>query len=415
MSPRSSLAVRRRRNLGLLTALLAVGLAQGQGGSLRERFRQARGGGMIQLFGRQKHATLERSGGPGGFAAPIVIAGPATLTMNKSGGSDTLSFKNSGPVHLHNLTLEPDDRAAVMFPNGRRHVGIHFLGCKIGLASGKGWNAETNQGFRGKWGVLSYELDDFLFQGGEVVGIAKEHCFYHHNPRARLAQGNAIVLRGVTMKWAGRTAVQVVCRSHEGPGGQGNVIIDGCTIEDVCLEDDGGGSALTFRGNLNGKVLIRNTTVKLGANPRLHPRLRGNITGALVMDIGSGAGQRGTKELTIEGCHFQVGPAYVGKGAARRPNVNVSHVEKLIIKGTKIINHKGAAEALALDLRHIRELRLDRKNEVRGTCILEPLGTFPDPEYDGSGYRAMLAEIERRQRAASKTDAPRLVKRIHLF
>jgi len=360
-------------------------------GSLRDVYQKASGGDSIELTGNVAHALLERQGKNNG--TPLRIQGPATIRMNPTGGSDTLHFGRAGFTTLLNLTIEPDDRAAVMFNTDTRYRSIHFLDCKIGLASGRGWNAETNTGFRGKWGVLSYELDDFRFVGGEVVGIGKEHCFYHHNPSAESAEQTAILIQNATLRWARRTAVQVVARGHEGRPGQGNVIIDGCQIEDVCLEDGGGGSALTFRGNLNGTVYVKDTSVRLGANPRLHPRVGRNITGALVMDVGTGA-RRGTKALIVENCDFQVGPHFVGTGSARRNNVDVSQVRHFELTGTRIYNHPGSAAALSIDARSIDRIVLDSGNEVVGDCVLIGIGRFPDPDRKGLGYRAMLEAVE---------------------
>jgi hypothetical protein len=263
--------------------------------------------------------------------------------------------------------------------------------------------------------VLSYQLDNFLYQGGEVVGIGKEHCFYHHNPNALTPRSPAIVHRNVTMKWAGRTAIQVVSRVHEGPGGQGNVLIENCRIEDVCLEDQGGGSALTFRGNLDGTVLIRQTRVHLGGNPRLHPSVGRNITGALVMDCGSGTGGRGTRDLFIDGCHFEVGPHYVGKGSARRPNLQISDVGKVILKETTVRNHPGAAAALSIELASIGELLLDAGNKVIGDCILPGVGNFPDPRRTGAGYRALLEAVEAESKEPGSVRNGALLRKVRLF
>ena len=378
-----------------------------ENGWLHELYGKAGPGDVIQVSGTVRHAALSANPQATG-TGPIVIRGPATLQMNPSGGSDTLSFKRVGPTRIENLILEPDDRAAVMFNTKTRYRGIHFIQCKVGLASGKGWNPETNTGFKAKWGFLSYELDDFRFEGGEVIGIGKEHCFYHHNPHAQSPNQNAILIRDATLKWAGRTAVQVVARAHEGVAGQGNVTIDNCQIEDVCLEDGGGGSALTFRGNLDGTVLVRNTSVHLGGNPRLDPKLGRNITGALVMDTGSGSKGHGTRELIIENCHFEIGPAYTGKGSARRNNVDISQVRKLKIIGTTILNHPGSAGALHIGAPSIDEIILDDDNDVRGDCSMSGLGVFKDPRRDGSGYRAMLRAIEE-ARQKPESDPTRII------
>jgi hypothetical protein len=376
--------------------------------TLTQRYVDASPGASLSVTGDHPHFKVDRADGGAGGA--IRVLGPALLHMNPSGGSDTISIQRAANVEFYQLTLEPDDRAAVMFGTKRHYPGIHFFDCRIGLSSGTGWNAETASGFKGKWGVLSYQLDDFLFQGGEVIGIAKEHCFYHHNPRAASPQHNAIVIRRVTMKWAGRTAVQVVSRAGEGPPGRGNVVIEACTIEDVCLEDNGGGSALTFRGNLDGGVLIRDTSVHLGGNPRLHPSVNRNITGALVMDSGSGAQGMGTRDLVIDGCRFEIGPHFVGKGSARRPNVVIGQVKHVVIRATRILNHPGSDNALVLELPSIDEVYLDEQNEIRGDIEVSGVGSFPDPGRTGAGYAALRTACK----AAGDPDG-KLIDRIRWF
>lgn len=402
--------VARRGTLAL--ALLAP--PPSQGADVSKAYERASGGTTFQLSGSEHHLRLDRKGG-GAAAGTVRIVGPATLRMNPSGGSDTISLGNAAHTEFYQLTLEPDDRAAVMFSTGRPYPGVRFYDCRIGLASGTGWNAETDSGFRGKWGVLSYQLDDFLFQGGEVTGIGKEHCFYHHNPSAPTATSNAITIRGVTMKWARRTAVQVVSRVNEGPNGRGNILIEDCRIEDVCLEDGGGGSALTFRGNLDGSVLIRNTRVALGGNPRLHPRVQANITGALVMDAGQGAQSRGTTALIVDGCHFEVGPHYTGRGSARRPNMMVSEVGSFVLRATRVINHPGASAAMSLDLRSIGEVLLDVQSEVRGDCELAGVGVFPDPGRTGQGYRDLLRAASELPANPGNRSSPRLLGKVKVF
>ena len=62
-------------------------------GSLEKVYGQAGAGDRIQLSGRVQHASLKRKSDGAQEGAPIKVTGPATLTMNKVGGSDSLAFR----------------------------------------------------------------------------------------------------------------------------------------------------------------------------------------------------------------------------------------------------------------------------------------------------------------------------------
>ncbi len=329
--------------------------------------------------GSYPHLSLDRV--QGGATTRILPNNPGMVvwTMNPVGGSDTLEIKRGNDILFSNLLIEPDDRAAVMLSNTTVHSRLHFENCKVGLGSGVGWNAETDSGFRGKWGFLTYYVDDFVFKGGEVKGIGEEHAFYHHNVQAPDANSMAVSIEDAEFCWLGRTVVQVTARTTEGPKGRGTILVRGCYIEDVCLEQGGGGSALTFKGNHSGTVIIEDTVVRLGANPNLHPNVSGNITGALVMSRGSNA-PTGTDALVIRDCDFQVGPVFVGVGSARRPNVNISHCKFLEITGTTITQSPGAREALVIGpavgetdtgLPIPGSIVLSQSNNITGECVAE--------------------------------------------
>ena len=63
----------------------------------------------------------------------------------------------------------------------------------------------------------------------------------------------AMLIEDLQIRWCGRTAFQMVARTGEGADGRGKVVLRNLEIEDVCLEQGGGGSALTSQ-NKKGMV-----------------------------------------------------------------------------------------------------------------------------------------------------------------
>ncbi len=329
--------------------------------------------------------------------------GKVRFLKNPSGGSKTFYGERVEAVRFEGIRFEGDDTAAWMTPlpsSGLTGPDIFFVNCSIE----GGWNAETAVGPNNKWGGLfnatgktnightwNGKKYGFAIIGGHVEGIKREHGIgYFHN-----LWGNHLI-KDVSCKWTGRTGVQVVNRVNEWQSGkypipspdkvgQGDFDIVNCRFEDNCLEDGGGGSVITFRGNLNGNVSIKDTTVLLGANKNLHPSVSKNITGAVVMDIGDGAQQTGTKSLLIEGCHFQVGPHYVGVSKARRGNVNVRNVESFTLRDTAVWQANGAREALDIGFATIGTMTLDKNCDIRGNVKMGGQ-EWKDVDQDGDGW-----------------------------
>jgi hypothetical protein len=213
-------------------------------------------------------------------------------------------------------------------PAGARKVTL------LNLIVDGGWNAETNlKGLPVKWLAHHLLTGGWAEVGVDYVGCADEHARYFKN-----LQGNHYFGQG-SVKWCGRTALQVVNRMNENgtpmPEGYGDVTVEDESVEDVCLEQGGGGSAYTFRGGMKDSVVTLNrTTVRLGCNAALHTSLRGRATGALVMDSGpesaAGAGDAawpgGTKELHVNDADWQTESVYDGTGSAERSCVKVAEV-----------------------------------------------------------------------------------------
>lgn len=271
--------------------------------------------------------------------------------------NDTFYHEYSGGNELRNFIIEVDGRAGVKTPGSNSGLTgpdlFHFNCDLIG-----GWNAESDAGYKsGKWGFHGYDTGEairkpygnygFIWWGGSVSGIFKEHGFYTHNIKG------GHLWDSVNFKWCGRTAIQVVNRLSEGAFGYGDVVIRNCKIEDVCLEPQGGGSAITVKGNLDGDVIIKNNVVKLGGNPNLHPSVQGNITGSIVIEWGKNvtdsANNAGVNNTVLVGNTFEVGKFFGGVDDARRTNVVIQASRRLQIKTTTIKQYPGASKT-ALDI-----------------------------------------------------------------
>lgn len=336
--------------------------------------------------------------------------GSVLIRRNAVGGSQTLYLEWADAIRFEGLTFQGGSPMGIGTENPKLSQSewqgfrdVEFAQCSVRGER----DFQTNVGPKNKWGMLSYSLGrsargdqtpGFLWSGGatpeipddwDIEGIHLEHAMYHHNVIAHHADAFAMLIEDLRIRWCGRTAFQMVARTGEGADGQGTVVLRRLEIEDVCLEQGGGGSALTFAGNHNGKALIENVTVRLGANPRLHAAYSKNITGAFVAYAGGGSEGRPTREIVVKDCHFQVGPHFVGEGAARRPNVNIAAVERFSLLGTAIISHAGASAALQIDPDSVGWICLDANNRVVGDCHWGAK-QFADPHRDGSGYVRML-------------------------
>lgn len=250
------------------------------------------------------------------------------------GGSDTIQFgPGSGGFSFENIEFIADDRAGIKTTSGcgKKH---YFTNC---VTHGNGSPLDPNWNDNAKWGVHTYETESWSEVNCSVFSIRGEHCRYPHN-----IQGDHFYSGGAS-GWAMRTAFQFVNRISEGPIGKGNILIQDHTIQDVCLEDQGGGSALTFRGGMpDTSIFLTRVKVRLGCDPNLAAPFNENITGALVCDSGLGAHPGGTKELHIEGCDWQVGKFWPGLSGARRRSALIANVGLCQIKDSTIKQWPGA-------------------------------------------------------------------------
>lgn len=313
-------------------------------------------GALVLLDSDIGRLTLKKTARAKGSPQVEINLNDHTVTREPEvGSSDTLLLKSG----VRDLIVDGGgdgkllacSRAGIKTegPGGARRVWIRRLSVD------GGWDAtQNNKPLPNKWLSHSYLTGGWIESDVSYVGCADEHAWYGHN-----IQGNHFFSR-VSAKWCGRTALQIVNRMKEVndpyPEGFGDVTLEDCSAEDVCLEQGGGGSAYTFRGGMKESVVtMKRVTVRLGCNVDLHPTLRGRATGALMMDSGPesnpGAGDAawpgGTKELRCTDCDFEIGTAYPGVGSAKRPCVKVGAVGLFTWTGGRI---KVPAGEIALEI-----------------------------------------------------------------
>ena len=221
----------------------------------------------------------------------------------------------------------------------------------------------------------------WIWIGGLIDGIKDEHGNYFHSP-----QGD-ILIEDLRIRWCGRTAFQIASRISEGPAGIGDWTFRRVDVEDVCLQDGGGGSAFSFNGRNSGTIWLDQCKVYLGANPELAAPWNENITGALVIHAGSETDGLPNGDVIVENCDFQVGPHYTGKGAARRGNIQVRECQSFTLINTRVAQ-LGDNPREALDISPdlvVGQIVLDSSNEIVGECIWDG-DKFPD-------YQTMLAAV----------------------
>ena len=317
----------------------------------------------------------------------------ATILNNPVGGSQTLYLEWGGAFSFEGLTFTGDDLMGVGSerPSSARfdyHQGFRdfeFINCSIA----GGWNAESwVEEPKNKWGVLNYEMGQsargvpgWIWKGGEIWGIWDEHGNYFHNTIGD------VLIEDLKIKWCGRTAFQFANRIEEGPAGVGDWTFRDVDVEDVCLQDGGGGSAFSFNGRHEGTIFLERVKVYLGANPNLAAPRNKNITGALVVHAGEDTNDLPNGHVIVSDCDFQVGPHFVGEGAARRGNIQVRECDSFTLINTRVAQ-LGDNPREALDISPnlvVGEIILDASNEIIGECIWDG-DKFPD-------YQTMLGEI----------------------
>jgi hypothetical protein len=331
---------------------VATGIKTNSTTPINDAWIKAAPGDLIRLApGSYDHFTLKKGSRTAGSEWVKIVGdlgGGSTILLNPVGGSDSLFLEGRlNDLRLDLVRIQGDDRSALKTSNsspplsatgGARNVVIR--GCELaGL-----FDPTTKVIDNSKWGMHHYETADWSLIESTIRGITQEHCTYWHNP-----VGDHL-FRNCTFMHAGRTAIQMIARTGEGPVGSGNVLIDRCYVEDVCLESGGGGSAFTFRGGMpTSSVTIQDTVVRLGCNAALDPSYGANITGALVVDEEPNSGGSGitvypggTGEVHLNNFDSEVGLYYVGSGSAPRPNIRVLVAGLLEINSLRAIQHPGA-------------------------------------------------------------------------
>lgn len=370
-------------------------------GSIPERSAVASDGdvGLVQpgIYPNVRYATDR---GPGW----LFLRGetPGTVVVLGKSGADTWYNERGNKYELADLELRGVNGTRAIFKtdsgatSGGRYADIHLRNVIINgqfdayQDVGRAWT---------KWGIHTYHMGysndpaalyGFVISGPAGVwqgGIGDEHWVYDHNPSAP-----GVLVENVWVRGCRRTGTQFTNRAGEGPDADARITVRNSRFHDCCLEDQGGGSVLTYKGQ--NIVQIWNVEVRLGADPGLARPYQDNITGAFVAEFQ----RKDTQYVELVDCDFQVGPAFVGKGSARRPNVQWQSVVRGEIRNTRIAQAVGAAPALSFSPGPIVSVTL-QNNDVRGDVLwggqkFSDRDADGDGWYDGDGYAAFLAWAE---------------------
>lgn len=295
------------------------------------------------------------------------------------GGSATVTIKRLGYVSFYGLFIQASDLYGVSFNtkqvNG--YPNIHFYDCAI---DGE-WDHVKKEGFDAKWGVLGYDQKDFVWRGGYIQNIKREHAFYWHNSQGG-DNGYAVTIEDCRLRHVGRTATQFVARSGDSNGyeGSGQITIRNVEAEDCNLGDFyGGGSTFTFAGRHRGPVLLQNVSSKAGFNADLNATAGKTVgTGAFVCYHGGGSDDVNTESIFVKDCDLQMAPE-----AGDRPHMQIAAVDLFEMETSTITS--GDKEAMAIQTGAINVLNLDRASNVTGDC------TVDDKKYDT--YQQMLNDL----------------------
>jgi len=319
--------------------------------------RAAQAGDIVELgpgtFRRCGPFTSPRLTG----SAPVVVEGQGnatTITRDTTVGSTDAIYLGPGDHDLSfkNLWIQADDRAAIKTVSG---VGPNFSFENITIY-GFGWPYDPS-GWKddSKWGIHTYDTNGWTETGVNVWNIFGEHCHYDHNGQGDRTYTN------ISCCFAGRTAFQDVSRMSEGKEGHGKLTYTNVYVQDVCLEQGGGGSAFTFAGGRpTSDILLDGCVVRLGCDARLISPFNQNITGSLVVSNphesapgkGDGAWPGGVHLFVVQHSTFEVGTIYSGQGSALRSNVKIDcPAVGYFFNDDSILTTRGAGQiAVALEV-----------------------------------------------------------------
>jgi len=296
------------------------------------------GATIVVNSGDYPRETFKPSKRPKG-SAPVRILGvgqsqPRFLQDPAVGSTDTLNLKSGvRDLILENIYFQVDDRAGILTeaPDGTRKASL--IGCTLeGIGYGPYDPAWKNDS---KWGQLHNRTAAWSEIGTVTRKVFKEHARYFHT-----IQGNHAFSRCVS-EWCGRTAYQFVARMKESgtpqPVGKGDVTILDDTITDVCLENTGGGYAISFKGGMpESRVTIERSKIRLGCDPKLDPKFGKNISGCFLSEsapesapgAGDAAHPGGTMSFTVIEPDWEVGTVYQGYGSAKRSLAKIGATER---------------------------------------------------------------------------------------
>ncbi|TAJ15809.1 MAG: hypothetical protein EPO68_12205 [Planctomycetota bacterium] len=289
------------------------------------------------------------SGGTSG--QPIVVRGGRGVRIVPNGKGDTIAICQQiacGYITFEDLAIVPGTRAGVIFYRSgpdQVHRGFSFHDCDIlgeydhARASGPG----------SKWGVSAHQIADFEWRGvsraSRIENIKDEHAFYLQNTLGDVR------IENVEAKRLGRTFVQLVARSHEGPAATGTVTIKKCKVDDAGIAAGDaykGGYAITIAGTgPQCTVRIEGNVVRAGFDAALRKLTKNGEpygTGACVAWDGGDARANGT--VIVERNEFVFAP-----GCGDRPLASFSACASLKLDGNKFRAGNTKFAALALDPR----------------------------------------------------------------
>lgn len=284
-------------------------------------------------------------------AQPIVVRGGVGVRVVPAGRGDTIAICQQitcGYVRFEELSIVPGARAGVIFYRsgpGQVHRGFSFHDCDI-LGE---FDHARQSGPSSKWGVSAHQIADFEWKGvrraSRVENIKEEHAFYLQN-----TVGD-VTIENVEARRLGRTFVQLVARSHEGPAASGTVAIRNCKIDDACIaEGDGykGGSAITVAGTGEQcTVRIEGNVVRAGHEAALRKLTRaGEPYGSGACVVWDGGDARGNGTVIVRRNEFAFAP-----GCGDRPLASFAACRELVLDGNVFRVGNPKVAALALDPR----------------------------------------------------------------
>ncbi|MFK7768720.1 MAG: hypothetical protein AB8B55_15980 [Mariniblastus sp.] len=334
----------------------------------------------------------------------LILEGADGAIIQGNDFGDTVFVLGKDPSHpfnwitWKNLYIEGSGRSAFLIGagasdliDGISYTGWHFYDCEVdGM-----YDHKNGTGRASKWGLLTWAVGKFVWKGGSIHGIKREHAFYFHNNTGNLT------INGGKFYEVGRTGIQITARVTDGnvtnlPANFGRIAILNCFFADTGLEsgDYHAGSSITITGRNLGEILVKRNRIEFGLDtftPGLRQAILAMPDYPIGVPYGSGAMVTWAENQEVNGPLTVLNNIVkYEQDSGDRVSLSLSGVLSLDARSNQIIN---GARATAIEVGRvnnpthptplgycIEKNRLLRQNGGVSELLINGVGPLPQPQ-----------------------------------